>query len=75
MCNCPAHKVNDCRKPENANGDRPINNDLLKAADTSYYVIFKMTVIKHIAVECVGEICKALSYTPNDIIEFVFDSD
>lgn len=49
--------------------------DLEKAAGISNYVISKMVRNENIAVETVGKICKALNCTPNDIMEFVSDSE
>lgn len=49
--------------------------DLEKAAGISNYVISKMTRNENITVETVGKICKALNCTPNDILEFVSDSE
>ena len=46
-----------------------------KAAGISNYVISKMTRNENITVETVGKICKALNYTPNDIMEFASDSE
>ena len=48
---------------------------LEKAADISNYVISKMVRNENITVETVGKICKALNCTPNDIMEFVSDSE
>ncbi len=36
---------------------------------------FQMTRNENITVETVGKICKALNCTPNDMLEFVFDSE
>ena len=44
-----------------------------KAAGISNYVIFKMAGNENITVETVGEICKALNCTPNNIMEFASD--
>lgn len=49
--------------------------DLEKAEGISNYVISKMTRNENITVETVGKICKALNCTPNDMLEFVFDSE
>lgn len=49
--------------------------DLEKAAGISNYVISKMVRNENITVETVGKICKALNCTPNDIMEFVSDSE
>lgn len=50
--------------------------DLEKAAGIiSNYVISKMTRNENITVETVGKICKALNCTPNDMLEFVPDSE
>ena len=38
-------------------------------------VISKMTRNENITVETVGKICKALNCTPNDMLEFVSDSE
>ena len=46
-----------------------------KAAGISIYVISKMTRNENITVETVGKICQALSCTPNDMMEFVSDSE
>ena len=46
-----------------------------KAAGISNYVIFKMAGNENITVETVEKICKALNCTPNDIMEFVSDSE
>lgn len=46
-----------------------------KAAGISNYVIFKMAGNENITVETVGKICKALNCTPNDMLEFVSDSE
>ena len=46
-----------------------------KAAGISNYVIFKMAGNENITVETVGKICKALNCTPNDMLEFVPDSE
>ena len=46
-----------------------------KAAGISNYVISKMTRNENITVETVGKICKALNRTPNDMTEFLFDSE
>ena len=48
---------------------------LEKAADISNYVISKMTRNENITVETVRKICKALNCTPNDMLEFVSDSE
>ena len=50
-------------------------NDLEKAAGISNYVISKMTRNENITVETVGKICKVLNCTPNDMMEFVSDSE
>ena len=49
--------------------------DLEKAAGISNYVISKMTWNENITVETVDKICKALNCTPNDMMEFVSDSE
>ena len=49
--------------------------DLEKAVGISNYVISKMTGNENITVETVGKICQALSCTPNDMMEFVSDSE
>ena len=49
--------------------------DLEKAAGISNYVISKMTGNENITVETVGKICQALKCTPNDMMEFVSDSE
>ena len=49
--------------------------DLEKAAGISNYVISKMTRNENITVETVGKICQALKCTPNDMMEFVSDSE
>ena len=49
--------------------------DLEEAAGISNYVISKMTGNENITVENVDQICKALNCTPNDIMEFVSDSE
>ena len=49
--------------------------DLQKSAGISNYVISKMTRNENITVETVGKICKALNCTPNDMLEFVPDSE
>ena len=49
--------------------------DLEKAAGISNYVISKMTRNENITVETVGKICKVLNCTPNDMMEFVSDSE
>ena len=49
--------------------------DLEKATGISNYVISKMTRNENITVETVGKICKALNCTPNDMLEFVPDSE
>ena len=49
--------------------------DLEKDAGISNYVISKMTRNKNITVETVGKICQALKCTPNDMMEFVSDSE
>ena len=46
-----------------------------KAAGISNYVISKMTRNENITVETVGKICKALNCMPNDMTEFLFDSE
>ena len=46
-----------------------------KAAGIGSYVISKMTGNENITVETVGKICKALNCTPNDMMEFVSDSE
>ena len=48
---------------------------LEKATGISNYVIFKMTRNENITVETVRKICKALNCTPNDMLEFVSDSE
>lgn len=48
---------------------------LEKAAGISNYVISKMTRNENITVETVGKICKVLNCTPNDMLEFVPDSE
>ena len=55
--------------------DRDVKKDLEKAAGISNYVISKMTRNENITVETVGKICKALNCTPNDMMEFVPDSE
>lgn len=50
-------------------------NGLEKVAGISNYVISKMTRNENITVETVGKICKALNCTPNDMLEFVPDSE
>ena len=55
--------------------DRDVKKDLEKAAGISNYVISKMTRNENITVETVGKICKALNCTPNDMMEFVSDSE
>ncbi|MGN0518504.1 MAG: helix-turn-helix domain-containing protein [Acutalibacteraceae bacterium] len=49
--------------------------DLEKPAGISNYVISKMNKGKNIAVDIVGKICGALDCTPNDIMEFIHDSN
>ena len=49
--------------------------DLEEVAGISNYVISKMTGNENITVENVDKICKALNCTPNDIMEFVSDSE
>ncbi len=49
--------------------------NLEKAAGISNYVLSKMTRNENITVETVGKICKALNRTPNDMMEFVSDSE
>ena len=49
--------------------------DLQKSAGISNYVISKMKRNENITVETLGKICKALNCTPNDILEFVSDSE
>lgn len=44
-----------------------------KAVGISSYVISKMAGNENITVETVGEICKALNCTPNNIMEFASD--
>ncbi len=46
-----------------------------KTVGVSNYVISQMTGNENITVEAVGKICKALNSTPNDITEFVTDSE
>ena len=46
-----------------------------KAAGISNYVISKKTRNENITVETVGKICQALNCTPNDMMEFVSDSE
>lgn len=48
---------------------------LEKTAGISNYVISKMTRNENITVETVRKICKALNCTPNDMLEFVPDSE
>lgn len=48
--------------------------DLEKAAGISNYVISKMNKGENITVDIVGMICRALDCTPNDIMEFNYDS-
>ena len=48
---------------------------LEKVAGISNYVISKMTRNENITVETVGKICQALNCTPNDMLEFVPDSE
>ena len=48
---------------------------LENAAGISNYVIFKMTRNENITVETVGKSCKARNCTPNDMLEFVSDSE
>lgn len=48
---------------------------LEKAVGISNYAISKMTRNENITVETVGKICKALNCTPNDMLEFVSDSE
>lgn len=47
---------------------------LEKAAGISNYVISKMNRNEKITVETVGKICKAMSCTPNDIMDSVYDN-
>ena len=49
--------------------------DLEKAAGISNYVISKMTGNENITVETEGRFCKELNCMPNDMIEFVSDSE
>ena len=49
--------------------------DLEKAAGISNYVLSKMTRNENITVETVGKVCKALNCMPNDMTEFLFDSE
>ena len=49
--------------------------DLEKAAGMGNYAISKMTRNENITVETVGKICKALKCTPNDMMEFMSDSE
>ena len=49
--------------------------DLEKAAGISNDVISKMTGNENITLETVGKICQALKCTPNDMMEFVSDSE
>ncbi len=56
--------------------DRDIKKkDPEKAASISNYAISKMTRNENITVETVGKICQALNCTPNDMMEFLFDSE
>ena len=56
--------------------DRDIKKkDPEKAASISNYAISKMTGNENITLETVGKICKALNCTPNDMMEFVSDSE
>lgn len=48
---------------------------LKMVAGISNYVISKITRNENITVETVGKICKALNCTPNDMLEFVSDSE
>lgn len=49
--------------------------DLEKPAGISNYFISKMNKGKNITVDIVGKICGALDCTPNDIMEFIHDSN
>ena len=49
--------------------------DLEKAAGISSYVVSKMVRNENITVETVGKNCKAKKFTPNDMMEFVSDSE
>ena len=49
--------------------------DLEKTAGIGNYVISKMTGNENITVKTVDKICKALNCTPNDIMEFVSDTE
>ncbi len=49
--------------------------DLERAAGISNYVVSKMARNENITVETVGKICQALNCTPNDMMEFVSDSE
>ena len=49
--------------------------DLEAATSISHYVINKMSCKENISTEAVGKICKALNYTPEQMMEFIFDEE
>ena len=64
------------KRLRNLPNDRDMKKkDLEKAAGISNYVISKMTRNENITVETVEKNCKALNCTPNDMLEFVPDSE
>ena len=64
------------KRLRNLPNDRDMKKkDLERAAGISNYVVSKMTGNENITVETVGKICKALNCTPNDMLEFVSDSE
>ena len=64
------------KRLRNLPNDRDMKKkDLERAAGISNYVVSKMTGNENITVETVEKNCKALNCTPNDMMEFVSDSE
>ena len=64
------------KRLRNLPNDRDMKKkDLERAAGISNYVVSKMTGNENITVETVEKNCKALNCTPNDMLEFVSDSE
>ena len=64
------------KRLRNLPNDRDMKKkDLERAAGISNYVVSKMTGNENITVETVEKNCKVLNCTPNDMMEFVSDSE
>lgn len=51
------------------------NSQLMKKANISANIISKIKNGQYIALDKIESICNALNCTPNDILEFIFDSE